>query len=183
MKGCITDKTFNRFLDGSLDDESLKKLEAHCSFCESCAGELEKWKKLKERLEKEYVVDVPVGFRERVMSRIAAERIIPASQASGAGQRLMAAVFLFALAVCSLFIPPMTQVISNIFTALIKPFSELVYNALSFLGLDSGAVIRLFGNIMENIGGLLPFFMTCAVLTAVAFVMLIAGNRQVRRAG
>ena len=65
MKRCITSKDFNRFLEDSLDPGSLARLQAHCRECRTCAGKLESWRKLKEKLSTATSIATPDGFKEK----------------------------------------------------------------------------------------------------------------------
>jgi len=182
MKKCIDSRTFNSFLEDSLDPKSLARMESHCRTCESCAAKLKSWKRLKEELSRQCRVDVPGDFKARVMSRISAERIMPAPGISGRRHHL-AALLLFAAALCFIFQPYVPVVLNPVVTGIVKAFSAATYNFIGLMGYDPARVFRFFGNIMENMAVILPFSATITVITTVAFVLLITRRKPVRRAG
>lgn len=182
MKDCITPKEFNRFLEDSLDQESLARFEAHCRTCETCAGELESWKKLKEELHNASCTSIPDGFKEKVMSRVSGERILPAAPVMGI-RRGMAFAAVVAVILYSIFRPILRPLLSGLVSGIFRFLSVSLFNLLSAIGLDPGVLIGFFGNIMANLDNLLPFFITSTVLMTAAFILLLIKGRAVRQSG
>ncbi|HOK42348.1 MAG TPA: hypothetical protein PLD49_01595 [Thermoclostridium caenicola] len=182
MKDCIDQKTFSRYLEDSLEPEVLIRIEAHCRICERCAGELAGWKVLKEKLRETADVEVPDGLKEKVMSRIAGEKILPARREGGA-RRGLAAAIVFAAALYYLFRPVLRPILFSLISAGLKFLSALWYNALSAVGMDPAILIRLFGKIMAGFGSLLPVFMAATFLMVTGLVVLIIRGRAARQPG
>lgn len=181
MKDCITSETFSRFLEDSLDQESLLRLEEHCRACEACARELAFWKALKEKLHEASDIPMPEGFKEKVMARVSKERILPAPPAWGA--RLAMALSVLAVALCGIFRPFLRPALSELASDLLKSISAMWYSALSAVGIDPAALIRLFGKIMAGTDSLLPVFMTSTALMITGLVLLIMKGRSARQPG
>lgn len=181
MKRCITSKDFNRFLEDSLDPGSLARLQAHCRECRTCAGKLESWRKLKEKLSTASSIAIPDGFKEKVMYRITNERILPVRSVE-VKQGLAVAIILTAI-LYGIFRPFLGPVLSGMASNLLKSLSVVLYNFLSAIGIDPSVLIRLFGNIMANFQKLLPLFMVTTALMVIAFILLIVKGRTVRQSG
>jgi len=182
MKRCIDAREFSRYIDGMLDRKSMEGLEAHCRDCERCARELDSWKKLKEMLDGVPGAAVPEGFREKVMSRIAGEKILPARPAAGPRQ-ILAAAILFLAALYSMFRPLLRPLLSDVLSHLAKPLSVMMYNFLSAMGIDPALLIRFLGNVMANLQELFPFFIAGTIAMSAVFALLVLGERTARQSG
>lgn len=182
MKDCIDPKIFNRFLEDALDSKALSGLEAHCRACETCAAELAAWKALKERLQNAADVEVPHGFKEKVMSRIAGEKILPAPKYGGI-RRGVAAAAVFATALYCIFRPFLRPMLLKWLSGILKAMSIMWYNVLSALGLDPALLIRLFGKIAAGYAGLLPVFAASTIVMVTGLIVLIAKGKAARQPG
>ncbi|NLU31124.1 MAG: hypothetical protein GXX04_00680 [Clostridiaceae bacterium] len=182
MKKCITPRDFNRFMDDSPDPRFIARLEAHCRDCEKCARELESWTDLKEKLSSASRIAMPAGFKEKVMSRVVKEKILPAQPAAGTRQFLAAAIF-FLAALYSIFRPLLRPLLLDMVSRSVKSISVLLYNFLSSMGIDPAVLIRFFGNILANLPNLVPFFMAGTAVMTVVFVLLILRGRTARQSG
>lgn len=181
MKRCITSKDFNRFLEDSLDPGSLARLQAHCRKCRTCAGKLESWRELKEKLNTVSSITIPDGFKEKVMSRITNERILPARTVEA--KRGLAVAIILSAILYSIFRPFLRPLLSGMASNLLKALSVVLYNFLSAIGIDPSVLIRLFGNIMASSRGLLPLFMVTTTLMVAAFILLLVKGRTARQSG
>jgi len=182
MKDCIDPRIFNRFLEDSLDSEALARLEDHCRTCEACAGELAKWKALKEKLQNVADVEVPHDLKEKVMSRIAGEKILPSTK-NGGIRRNLAAIAVFTAALYCILRPLLRPMLLNMMSGILKSMSVLWYNALSAIGLDPALLLRLLGKVVAGYASLLPVFVASTIVMVAGLIMLIAKGKAARQPG
>jgi hypothetical protein len=179
MKACLDEKSFNRFMEDALKSGEEEAIEHHIKKCPSCAKEYASWQKLKDQLDEASEIPVPQGFKDKIMTRIATEKIQAAPISL---RRILAfAVTILALiySIMDLFFRPD---LNEFTTSLIKGISEYLYRLLDGLGIDPVILFKLFGNIMSRMDSLVWLAAGGTVLTAAAFLVLFRKGRMKARA-
>jgi hypothetical protein len=180
VKGCISDKDLNKFLDDSIDPETRSYIEAHAGRCASCARELEAWKKLKAGLHEISLVELPEGFKKRVMDRVGKEKIArePAGDRMRRGFALAFVAFVLLYIISRSLFGQYMDIVSGY---ILRSVSTFLYTALDSVGIDPSAVIGLFGGIMSRLDVLIPFFAVSTLLLVISFLLLVLRGKKGRR--
>ena len=71
----LDEGSFQRYLEGELDDAVRAFAEAHLSTCERCAARLEGWRMLLEELEDLPELPPPHGFSDRILASIPSDGV------------------------------------------------------------------------------------------------------------
>jgi anti-sigma factor RsiW len=71
---CLDLQNIETYLSGDLDSEAARQLELHCQICPACAANLEREEALEKLLRRHLSLEVPAGFHNRMMNKIALEK-------------------------------------------------------------------------------------------------------------
>ena len=89
-------------LDGLLDEDQERALQAHLATCAACRAEWEALQLVSYLLDKQPTVPTPIGFVARLERRLAAERVARRRSVVGGGVLALGALGLAALILSSL---------------------------------------------------------------------------------
>lgn len=179
MHSCLNEKDYQSYLEDLLSKEELHRLKEHLKSCPKCSAEFESWEKVKEALMTTGEVEVPEGFKMKVMEGVRKESILPAAKLIRKSWIVAAAAL--AVLLGYFLMPVFIPFASVMFNDMVAYLSQLLYQALYFIGLDMKTFVafcKVAYQLFQNYFWV--FALSTTLLIVGFFSLILKGKAQLK---